>query len=101
MAGRTRVPGDVVRRRAEDLAPLVGYCQRHAIGLLVLARRCAMRRGEVMTRGRLHQMKRGLCLTPDWFVADVCREIGRPVDEVMGADWVREHGHTQPAEKAS
>lgn len=90
MGGRKLSPGEVERRR-EALVPLFAYLADHGINALWVARRIGMRHGLVITRGRLAHIKRGACLTPPWFVADACREIGRRVEEVMGSAWVEAH----------
>jgi hypothetical protein len=41
---------------------------------------------------RIWRMRRGRSITPPWFVAECCAVIGRPIAEVMGADWVRRFG---------
>jgi hypothetical protein len=45
-----------------------------------------------MTRVRLSHIKHGRCLTPEGFVEECCREIGRSVEEVMGSKWVQAQG---------
>lgn len=90
-----RVRRDKAAARAL-VAPLFAYCDEHGIRPLLLARRAAMRAGAAeMNKWRLSRIKLGQARTPDWFIAGMCREIGQPVEVVMGEEWAQKH-MTQP-----
>jgi hypothetical protein len=88
VSGR-RLPAGEVERRREKLAPLFAYLRQHGINALWVAQRVGKRQGIAMTRARLSHIKHGRCLTPEGFVEECCREIGRSVEEVMGSEWVQ------------
>ncbi len=85
--GRLPLPEGERERRVARLAPLFAYLLDHGIIALWVARRAGMRHGMPITRQRLQQMKRGACLTPEWFVEECCRVLGQPVEVVMGPRW--------------
>ncbi|HEU5349634.1 MAG TPA: hypothetical protein VFU63_13565 [Ktedonobacterales bacterium] len=82
----------MVARRVEYLAPLFAYLQDHHHVAGQVAREAGVRGGRAIVRQRLWQMKLGVAVTPPWFVAQCCAVIGRPVAEVMGAEWVSRFG---------
>lgn len=90
---RRRTPRTPEQMRAdrELVAPLFAYLEAHCIVPMWAARRAAMRHGEAMTRSRLFHIKRGAARVPEWFVEGVCREIGQPVEVVMGREWRQRH----------
>lgn len=89
-------------RRVEYLAPLFAYCRERGVMALVVARRACMRRGEpVISKSQLNHMRMGEMTAPAWLVAECCRELGRPVTDVMGAEWVAAFGNTHPEKQAS
>jgi hypothetical protein len=45
-----------------------------------------------MTATRLALVKRGELTVPSWLVAQCCAVIGKTVEEVMGAAWVKRFG---------
>lgn len=82
----------LVKRRRELVAPLFTYCQEYALRIDVIARRAAEHAGSwEMTRSRLARIKRGRGIIPDWFIPGICREIGQPVETVMGSEWAQRH----------
>ena len=82
----------VVSRRVDYLAPLFAYLREHHYVAGQVAREAGVRGGRAIWRQRLLQMKRGVAVTPPWFVAQCCAVIGRSVAEVMGAEWVSRFG---------
>ena len=91
MRGRGRLTEAHRTERQEYLAPLFNYCAEHAILAIEIARRAARRQGEGMIRARLYAIKVGRHLPPTWFVAEMCREIGQPIETVMGQEWAQRH----------
>jgi predicted ribosome-associated RNA-binding protein Tma20 len=71
---------------------LFSYMAGHGIVALFIARRVGMRLGVAIDKGRLSHIKRGGCLLPPGFIEGACREMGRTVEEVMGAEWMRRYG---------
>lgn len=89
---RGRLPSPAYREeRRAYIAPFFAYCERRAIISLRIARRAALRRGEGMTRQKLYGIKVGRIRAPLWFIAEVCHELGQPVEIVMGAEWAQRH----------
>lgn len=83
---------ETVEQRRELVAPLFAFCQEHALVANALARRASKRAGSwEMTRTRLANIKRGRGIIPDWFIPGMCREIGQPVEVVMGEEWAQRH----------
>ncbi len=37
------------------------------------------------------RIKQGRRRLPEWFIAGMCREIGAPVEVVMGQEWAQRH----------
>lgn len=92
---RRRAPGEIEARIAR-VAPLFAYVEREGIRLIPLISRVCMRLGvAVPSRARIYQIKAGRCVTPDWFVREVCAELRRPIAEVMGAEWVAREERSQ------
>lgn len=85
-------------RRGEYLAPLVAYLRAHHYIALPILRDAAARAvasGEepMLVHGNwLPMMRRGQRVVPPWLVEQCCAVIGRTVEEVMGAEWVRRFG---------
>lgn len=80
------------RARRALVAPLFAYCADHCIAPLMAARRAAIRAGQAdMHKVRLSRIKLGYAALPNWFVAGMCREIGQPIEVVMGAEWAQQH----------
>jgi hypothetical protein len=81
-----------IQRRIEYLAPLYAYLHAHFLipGRLVAAASAEV--GSPISSVVLSQMKRGERVIPSWLVAVCCQTLGRPVAEVMGAEWVRRFG---------
>ena len=42
-------------------------------------------------RPHLTNIKNGLRPPPAWFIAGMCREIGQPIETVMGQEWAQQH----------
>ena len=92
-----------IERRKEYLAPLYAYLRAQygwvgASDVTDAARLRAEQVGEVVARNRLTwinrqaKMRQGECVTPPWFIEQCCAVIGKPVSEVMGAEWVKRFG---------
>ena len=80
------------RARRQYVAPLFAYCADHCIAPLKVARRAAMRQGTLdMNKVRLSRIKLGYSPLPEWFIAGMCREIGQPIEVVMGTEWAQRH----------
>ncbi|HEU5347351.1 MAG TPA: hypothetical protein VFU63_01945 [Ktedonobacterales bacterium] len=85
-------------RRVQYLAPLVAYLrEHHHIGLPIVREACAraVEAGEepMLVHGNwLPMMQRGQRRVPPWLVEQCCAVIGRTVEEVMGAEWVKRFG---------
>jgi hypothetical protein len=89
---RVRLPVGEAELRRSYLAPLFGYLRGHHYATADVTREACARHGLRMSRQRLSQVKRAICVTPPWFVAECCAVIGQPVAEVMGAEWVTRFG---------
>jgi hypothetical protein len=91
------------QQRCAYVAPLFAYCADHCLAPLMVARRAAIRASAhaaassasspvvPMNRLRLSRIKHGTSACPPWFIAEMCREIGQPVEVVMGAEWAQRH----------
>jgi hypothetical protein len=113
MRGAGRVTQAHTEARRAYVRPLFDYCQSHSIIVIQVVRRAALRMGDgYIPRNRLMRIKNGSSPAPWWFVAEVCREIGLPIEVVMGAEWAQRHlpvlapdvpgsAHTSQAERAS
>ncbi len=77
--------------RRNYIAPFFDYCRQHDIVYVRVARRAALRVGEAMNRTRLWRIKTGEVICPSWFIAGVCREIGQPIEIIMGQEWAQRH----------
>ena len=87
-----------VQRRKAYLAPLFTYLLDH----YYVAGRVAAAAGErehaesgreyKVTGVRLALLKRGELMVPPWLVEQCCAVIGKSVEEVMGAEWVKRYG---------
>jgi len=93
-----RVLSPAQEERRACVAPLFAYCAEHCLGPLWLARRASAHAGAPpMTKLRLSRIKNGLGANiPDWFIAGMCREIGQPVEVVMGREWAQRHMPNMP-----
>lgn len=87
--------------RAAYVAPLRAYLREHGILDVHVARRLSLLHGRTFSRQRLYNVWTGYNPAPAGFVEDCCRILGRPVEEVMGAEWVATYGNTHPQAKAS
>jgi hypothetical protein len=89
--GVRRTPAVVEARRAY-VRPLFDYLRDHSLIGIRVARRAAHAVGAGhISRNRLMRIKNGENVTPPWCIAEVCREIGQPVEVVMGAEWAQRH----------
>ena len=87
-----RLTPAVLAARRAYVGPLFDYCRDHGIICIRVARRAALAVGAGhITRNRLMRIKSGAYVTPPWFIAAVCREIGQPIEIVMGAEWAQRH----------
>ena len=91
MAARPLQEG-AIKARQEYVAPLFEHLRAHHYRASVVAYQASVRGGYPFTAVRVWRMIRGRSITPPWFVAECCAVIGRPIAEVMGADWVRRFG---------
>jgi len=83
---------ELKQRRRHYIAPLFAYCADHCIAPLMAARRAALRAGSLdMNKVRLSRIKLGYSPPPPWFIAEMCREIGQPIEVVMGSEWAQRH----------
>ena len=78
--------------RAALVAPLFAYCAERCIAPLWLARRAALRAGggAGITKMQLWRIRRGQAVIPAWFIEGMCRELGQPVEVVLGEEWRRQ-----------
>lgn len=78
--------------RRAYVAPLFDYCASHGIITIRVARKAALRAGAgYISRNRLRSIKNGTGVVPPWFIAGVSREIGQPIEVVMGQEWAQRH----------
>jgi hypothetical protein len=68
--------GEYARRR-EYLEPLFRYLRQHHYVPGQVARAAGRRHGLDINNQRLSQIKRAICVTPLWFVAECCAVVGR------------------------
>jgi hypothetical protein len=75
------------------MRPLFDYCEAHGMICLRLMRGPWQREvGWPLRRQQVWRLKTGYSpAPPPWFIAEVCREIGQPVEVVMGAEWAQRH----------
>lgn len=81
-----------VEARRAYLAPLVIYLRAHHYILCRVAQEAGERGGHHFPTTRVWQMARGYSVAPPWFVEQCCVVIEKPVEEVMGAEWVKRFG---------
>jgi hypothetical protein len=86
---------ELARVRAERRAyirPLFDYCETHGMICLRVMRGPWRREARhSLRRQHLWRVKTGYSPAPEWFIAEVCREIGQPIEVVMGAEWAQRH----------
>lgn len=87
-----RLSPSLLEARREYVRPFFEYCAAEGVYPIRYARAaCERAGGGYMSRDRLMAIKQGIGLTPDWFIAGVCRELGQPIETVMGHEWVQRH----------
>lgn len=98
LRGGSRLTPAIREARRAYVGPLFEYCTSHSVVMIGVVRRAALRRGvDHFTRNRLMCVKRGTNVAPEWFIAGVCREIGQPIEVVMGAEWAQRHLYALPS----
>lgn len=89
--GMRKTPA-VVKARQAYVRPLFDYLSDHSLIGIRVAQRAADAVGAGhISRNRLMRFKNGENMLPPWFIAAVCREIGQPIEVVMGAEWAQRH----------
>jgi hypothetical protein len=82
----------ILRERQAFIWPLFHYCRMHGILVGRAASRASMWAvGVPMHRQKVWRIRVGYTPAPQWFIAGICREIGQPIEVVMGAEWAQRH----------
>lgn len=89
----SRPSATVIAERRRILEPLFAYMGSHHVIALSVARLAWLRLGAPgeMTKLRLHRIKAGRAILPAGFIDAMCAELGRSVEEVMGAEWLERY----------
>lgn len=89
-----KLTDDILAARRAFVAPLFAYMAAHSMSAIALARRARAHfdpHAPFLYRTRLTSIKNGDYPAPGWLIAGVCREIGQPIETVMGEEWMQRH----------
>ena len=89
---RARLTFEEIDRRRVTIAALSAYLSDRGISRRHVLRRVNERLGVHITPGQLDGMRKGYCPIPAGFIQAACAELEKPVETVMGAEWMAEHG---------
>lgn len=87
-----RLSVEEFERRRRVMALVLGYLAEHGITQRHMQRRLSLRLGVALGDPKWQGLRKGWCRVPEGFVQAVCSEVEKPVEVVMGEQWLREEG---------